>query len=252
MALKDEFKEWACSLQGCDGGNPSADIWLCGIEWGGAGDTEESWKKYYNVELPAQFKEKKPALKAKYPWEESFKERSSYGRSAGKIIASYYGQSVENYYDFLCAKQLELFKLNLYPIAFGDASQEFWDKYGLSEKLGFDDKYSYQLWCMYNRFPALRAKAQEHNPTVIIGTGISYCTDFFKCFAPDNFSGIPKKGIIHVNGDERTYRYAHIDLNSCRKTLLIVIPFFSGRYGLNSNALLEEMGKRIKAHSEEF
>ncbi len=35
MSLKKEFIQWATSLSGCDGGNPEADIWLSGIEWGG-------------------------------------------------------------------------------------------------------------------------------------------------------------------------------------------------------------------------
>ena len=34
--IPDNFKKWACSLSGCDGGNLMADTWLCGIEWGGS------------------------------------------------------------------------------------------------------------------------------------------------------------------------------------------------------------------------
>ncbi len=33
--VPENFKDWACSLSGCDGGNLKADTWLCGIEWGG-------------------------------------------------------------------------------------------------------------------------------------------------------------------------------------------------------------------------
>lgn len=32
--IPNNFKEWACSLSGCDGGDINADTWLCGIEWG--------------------------------------------------------------------------------------------------------------------------------------------------------------------------------------------------------------------------
>lgn len=32
--MQQQVKEWACSFSGCDGGNPNAPIWLCGIEWG--------------------------------------------------------------------------------------------------------------------------------------------------------------------------------------------------------------------------
>jgi len=38
--LDRNIKEWACSLSGCDGGNIEGDIWLCGIEWGGASGSD--------------------------------------------------------------------------------------------------------------------------------------------------------------------------------------------------------------------
>ena len=44
-----------------------------------------------------------------------------------------------------------------------------------------------------------------------------------------------------TNSYERTFYHVKTD-----KTLIVIIPFFSGRYGLNSNYLLQEMGKEIK------
>ena len=32
--VSPQFRAWACSLSGCDGGNPNAPLYLCGIEWG--------------------------------------------------------------------------------------------------------------------------------------------------------------------------------------------------------------------------
>ena len=29
----ENFKEWACSFSGCDGGDVDSPVWLCGIEW---------------------------------------------------------------------------------------------------------------------------------------------------------------------------------------------------------------------------
>ena len=30
----ENFKKWLCSFSGCNGGNPRANIWISGIEWG--------------------------------------------------------------------------------------------------------------------------------------------------------------------------------------------------------------------------
>lgn len=46
---------------------------------------------------------------------------------------------------------------------------------------------------------------------------------------------------------ERTYYWLKLD----KSTLLVIIPFFSGRYGLNSDYLLQEMGGRIKGILEQ-
>jgi len=34
LMLVENFKEWACSFSGCDGGDLKSPVWLCGIEWG--------------------------------------------------------------------------------------------------------------------------------------------------------------------------------------------------------------------------
>jgi hypothetical protein len=50
MELKTNFIQWACSLSGCDGGNPKADIWISGIEWG-YNKNDKTQEEYYKVDL---------------------------------------------------------------------------------------------------------------------------------------------------------------------------------------------------------
>ncbi len=37
MTVSKNFSEAAQSLYGCDGGNLNSSVWICGLEWGGAG-----------------------------------------------------------------------------------------------------------------------------------------------------------------------------------------------------------------------
>lgn len=73
---------------------------------------------------------------------------------------------------------------------------------------------------------------------------LKYLRDFLIFFGAENIDKIKMDSIepqSKNNAYDRNYYWVEID-----KTLLVVIPFFSGRYGLNSHYLLQEMGKRIK------
>ena len=119
---KKTFVEWTCSLSGCDGGNPDAPIWICGIEWGFSkrdGDPEN----YYKNILPHEItKGAYTPPSQKYDWDESVK--FIYGRAIAKLYASINGESVSNYLEVIkkCDGS-EIFKLNLYPIAFNSTDQ---------------------------------------------------------------------------------------------------------------------------------
>lgn len=67
--IPQDFKEWACSLSGCDGGNLDADTWLCGIEWGrGSYDDGIYYKEY----LPEEIRKGKVNLeKSLFDWKDS-------------------------------------------------------------------------------------------------------------------------------------------------------------------------------------
>jgi len=244
----DNFKKWACSLSGCDGGNFYADTWLCGIEWG-AGSQDDGI--YYKRELPEEIaKGEVTPPHEKFDWQESI--TYPYGRSFAKLYTAMQIGEVDSYKEFVAGLNgSELFKLNLYPIAFDSTDEELWKKYKLDEITGFDEKHLFQTWCFLNRFPAISTIRKERSPRppkLIIGTGISYLLDFIMCFGWDQSTcGSIQYGDIEAaseNNKRKKRRYYWLKLDGY--TTLVVVPFFSGSYGLNSNHLLQEMGKKIR------
>ncbi len=242
MSLKNEFIKWACSLSGCDGGNPEADIWLSGIEWGG-GDEE-----YYS-DLPNHISKGSYTPAGSYDWKDSL--TYTYGRNVAKLISVIEGRNIEEYREYANnATGNELFKMNLYPIAFRSTDDTLWKKYSLDKITGFEEKELFRTWCFLNRFPAIaKIVSQQEKPKIIIGTGISYLVDFFSCFAgqigintPIFTAKINSDSSQSSNRHQRSYYWANLDNGST----LFVIPFFSGQYGLNSNYLIQQMGEIIR------
>jgi hypothetical protein len=99
-----------------------------------------------------------------------------------------------------------------------------------------------------NRFPAFAKLRQENNPKLIICTGVSYLRDFFMCFGGgQEESGLIEYDEIEVLSESNKKikrRYYWVKLS--KRTTLVVIPFFSGSSGLNSNQLLQDMGGIIR------
>lgn len=250
--INSQFKEWACSLSGCDGGNPQSPIWLCGIEWGYAknrGETDEEYGKkvaeYYSDELPDEISRGKYSPKKKFVWSEHL--AYPFGISAAKLFMALNGYSVKDYSELASKyKDLNLFKLNLYPIAFRYTGYDLWEKYSISKYTGLDSKDVYRAWCFINRFPAISEEVRKYSPKIIIGVGISYLVDFFTCFAaPYGTENIYTRIIQAKSANDsasRTYYWSRINEG---KTILAVVPFFSSRYGLNSNELLQQVGNEI-------
>lgn len=242
--IPENFMNWACSLSGCDGGNINAETWVCGIEWGNAdGD--------YYKKLPEEINKGKATPPCdKFDWEESI--TYPYGRSFAKLYAAIRGKEVQDYKDLIDGYDdqkwdgSELFKLNLYPISFSSTDESLWRKNNLDKITGFDEKYLFQTWCFFNRFPEFSAMRAEKKPKLIIGTGNGYLRDFLMCFAwgKENSNAIKGgrlKSNSKANGKERVYYWVEIE-----ETTLFVIPFLSGPYGLNSDYLLQKMGEIIQ------
>jgi hypothetical protein len=236
--LNENFIKWACSLSGCDGGSPDATIWASGIEWGFKGDPSN----YYSQELPAEIQKGAYEPKSKqYPWEDSF--TYTYGQSLAKLYYAIKGSNIRDYKKIAEEKDKhELFKTNLYPIAFNSVDPELWKKYKLNELTGFAEKHLFRTWCFLHRFPAISKMVSEKSPKLIIGTGVSYLTDFFACYAgSSNIDTTINVGEL-IKTKKRKYYWAKLS----NGTMLVIIPFFSSQSGLNSGDLLQEMGEKIR------
>ena len=69
------------------------------------------------------------------------------------------------------------------------------------------------------------------------------------CFADNGNIEQLNTGTIKGQSDKNSY-VRNYDWVKVDETLIDVIPFFSGRYGLNSNYLLGKMGEEIKSLME--
>jgi len=231
--------DWASSLSGCDGGNINAKTWLCGIEWGGG-----SRDAYYEKDLPEEIKAGQAQCNTEvFHWKESI--TYNFGWSFAKLYTAMNGGKVEDYRQVADLSGKELFKLNLYPIAFDSTDHSLWHKHGLDEITGFENKYLFNTWCFFNRFPAFTKLRKKQKPELIICTGVDYLRDFLMFCGGDG--AIEKLNVGKIapasanNRNDRTYYWVVLD----GETLLVIIPFFSGSYGLNSNYLLQQFGEQI-------
>ena len=244
--IPQNFQDWACSLSGCDGGSPEADTWLCGIEWGGGSYGDGI---YYRKHLPDEINRGAYEPETKYDWKRSFQGRSPFGRNFAKLYAAMEGEEDVGSYREIAASKWngsEIFKLNLYPIAFDSIDPALWRKNGLGKVTGFSEKYAFQAWCMFKRFPYFAERRRTHNPSTIICVGVGYFREFLLAFGAgaDDCQGIQNDEITPISPNNRpnARQYHWVKIG---ETNLVVIPSFSSS-GLNSNYLLKEMGKRIR------
>lgn len=159
-----------------------------------------------------------------------------------KILAVIDGQEVADYKQF--AKQTRpftegtesYFKANLYPIGFKNTSHTYW-KSEFVDITGFDNKQQYLDWCVEKRFPAMRKWAAQAKPKLIICAGKTYLHHFKQAFAdPDST----------FNAERIEDRDLYWTRNS-DGTLVVVIPFMGGRWGLVRNVAIQAFGQRVRA-----
>jgi len=222
---------------------------MSGIEWG-SGSYESG--KYYKEELPHEIeKGEYTAYSADYDWEKSLTYR--YGISFAKLFAVMNGVDSSKTWGYVpTLTGGEVFKLNLYPIAFDSTHPSLWREYGLDRLTGFEEKHLFRTWCFYNRFPIFSDLVRHHRPRIIIGTGVSYLEEFFACFggSKETASKVKFEDIDpqSESAKSRSRRFYWVPINET--SLLFVIPFFSGVHGLNSDYLLQKVGDRIREISE--
>lgn len=183
IGLVENFKEWACSFSGCDGGDLKSPVWLCGIEWGYSnpdGLTDEE----YQEELRINYSQRLPNLIAKGAYKPTNLEyfnngrwKFPYVRNFAKLYGALKGMKVEEVSEAKSA-DWKIFHMNLYPIAFHNESDLLWDEFNLADVTGLESKQIYRAWCLLRRFPWVAEQVKKHQPQLVIGTGVGYLTDF--------------------------------------------------------------------------
>ncbi|MER1968776.1 DNA translocase FtsK [Castellaniella sp. GW247-6E4] len=216
---------------GCEGGDAgnatSPTIWLFGLEPG--------WSKrdQKRAESPSGQEDDGYSVETQLGW--------VYNRKAFKLFAAIEGIPVSRYREFAFERRpfergsSGYFKGNLYPYACTDLAH--WPEDAV-EETGLTSKAEYQAWCAQYRWPAIKNWVDEHQPKLFIGVGNSFRTDF----------------ALSVFGYDLESEYHEILINGYRKKIylsqfdgrkLAVVPHFSGRNGLNSDAAIEQAGALI-------
>jgi len=235
MTVENEFQKWATGFSGCDGGDIGSpdrrSVWVCGIEWGGGHDLASLEKHLLDdVSVPD----------AGY---DDYSENLAYifNRQTMKLLNAMQGGDVKDYVKMAENRRpfgkdsKGFFKMNLFPIAFKDTGHQRWliDFVGVT---GFASKADYLAWCRRVRFAAMRSWVAESKPKVIVCFGKTLINDFESAF---------------VNGEAKFVKETILNRElSWTRTqddvLVAVCPFPVNRYGLNSDALLQAFGDRIR------
>jgi hypothetical protein len=232
-----DFAEWATSYSGCDGGALAGKVWLCGIEYG-ANNPQPNDPAYSAVNVPCfvgcPHYDRKDFLRYQYNWK------------AIKLLAAYYGTDVTDYKSFFQSqncfgKNSDSFKLNLYPLGFKNTSAQHWPPW-LFDRIGFQNKKEYLDWCSVYRFSAIRTWASKHTPEVVICTGKQYLTEFQKAFGGSG---------AEVRTTEAAGKLINYFVTNNGKTLVVVVNFLGGRYGLSSDRQITETGRKVAELSKE-
>ncbi len=230
ISVKEDFKKWACSYSGCDGGNPDGKIWFCGIEPGGKFDFDLK-----DVSQPPERPKK-------------FFKSSPYNQNTAKLYAAIVKKNLEGYRKLdVFTRDSNSFKLNLYPINLPGDRDDFWKKPHF-EKTGIPTKEIYRAWCQENRFPQIRNWMKQHSPKLIVATGSSYQLDFLLAFGGIEFiyKELPP---VKLSEEHENISLYFLSVND-GKTLLAITPFLGGRYGLNSYEKIRRAGEKIQEEAE--
>ena len=238
--LSDSIDAFMASYAGIDGGNPKASIWICGIEHGG---------DFESLKMPLRPEHNLSS------WDDDFRSQHpeyctwQYHRKVAKLMVALRDlqgnfsrpsppEDAWRQYlkDELYVSGGESFKLNLFPLSSPSVNSSKWREF-YSEHLGFESKDCYYKRCRNVRFPFLNKIREEFRPHIVLGTGKTFRSDFSHAFGFDENSEI----CIKIGKTSQRDCYLYED----NYGVLIVCPFFGGRYGINSDELLFDLAKLI-------
>ena len=219
-------------FDGCDNDRPGSPlapaIWIFGIE---PGDSIADKLSRLNA-----VSQSNPTADQGYSIERQMKW--PFNQKTFKLLAAIEG---EPDYKVFAARNLPFvegsegyFKGNIYPFACNNVSE--WSP-EVAAELGCD-KGAYIHWCNEHRVPVIHSWVRKYQPNVFIGVGATYKTIFARA----------------VFGREVQFAEVRIPGKSQIKTIfthrerglrLVVIPHFSGPYGMNCNKSIQGVGEYI-------
>ena len=229
----DFCKEALEKFCGCDNSEIEAGslqqpaIWLFGLEHG----TYKS-KHDENVNTREELDDEDYSIETQLKW--------PYNQKAFKLLAAMrkeYG--VKKYKEFAEDNQPFVkgtpgfFKGNLYPFPCHKFSK--WPETAHTDT-GFSTKEEYLQWCKEHRLPKIKSWVEEYGPKLFIGVGISNRNEFSLAVFGELVE-FGEKEIIVKADRKRIFYYAK------GNNRLVVIPHFSGPYGLNSDESLQQVGE---------
>jgi len=236
--MNENLNKWACSFAGCDGGNPNADIWLCGVEWGYESATAKERENYYKNELPIEIKKGEHKLNRNYNFftDESMSFR--FNLALAKLYSLIRGGNFSSFKE----NAEEILKLNLSPISFNKDDESLWSD-NLIKVTGYRTKAAFlEFLNSLNRFSAI---TREYKPKLIICVGNGRKDNFVRGFFGDDKIQ-PEREAIKPDGSNKNQNNRYIYYAKNDETLLVVTPFSTSSNGLNSDFLLKKAGEKIR------
>ena len=236
--VDSNFANWGAGFSGCDGGNPRGCYWLCGIEYGSGGDTEQSLV-FDDVSTPkyvgAPHRNREKFLTYPYNWRAIKLLAALSGKDPGKYKAFF---KEEACFD----RDSNYFKLNLFPIGFKNTAHPLWPDW-LVRKTGLATRQQYLEWCVSHRFPAIRAWMLDYSPNLIVCTGITAFEQFHAAFGLGN-----ERVVEDVVAAKQVKHF----LTNDEKTLVAVVYFLGGAHGLKSDPELTSTGQHLAGLLRKF
>ena len=131
-------------------------------------------------------------------------------------ISNYKEESINN--GLLCMKGVG-YKMNAFPLSFKGRCSVMWGE-ETKKLIGLHSFEVYREWCIQERGKFFQNLASSHLPKLIVCTGITSTMEFIRFF------GCNLETYREVNG-------INIASSNEGKTLVIIVPFFGGPYGIN-------------------
>lgn len=223
-------------FSGCDsneeqaGSVSSPSIWMFGIEFG----TYKS-KHDENSRTRDTLEDDEYSIHTQLKW--------PYNRKAFKLLAamkkdygvSRYIEFAEKYKPF-AKGSAGYFKGNIYPYPCNRV--KYWPESAI-KITGASSKSEYIAWCKEYRIPLINAWVNKYQPKLFIGVGISNRNEFSEAVFAEKVN-LVEKTLVDVHGHKKRFFYY---VEGGKK--LVVIPHFSGPYGLNSDDSLRLAGEFI-------